>query len=97
MLDNGCELDMEVGGEPVTRLEEVQELLGWQTAKNAPLDVIPEKRLRLKQPFHVAVVINSSRPIMRQKNVDWSRELDKIKSSINSIRVFRKTSCGRKI
>ena len=69
MGDNGCELAVEVGGEPEPGLEAVHDVPGGRGAQSVLADVVSKVLLVSEQPRHVAVVGHALGPVMTQHDV----------------------------
>lgn len=68
--NNGWKFDVQVGGEPVGRLQGLEEVNRHGISQAPVLHLIFQKRFDPKQPPLVPVMGNALRPVMRQENVD---------------------------
>ena len=69
MFDKGREFTVQMSGEPVIGLELVEQFLTRRTAQRVVLHFFLKKLFTLQQLWHVAIVIDPSRPIVRDEDV----------------------------
>ena len=75
----GACLDVEMGREPVVRLQRFEDFHRGSRTKSVGFDVFPEELFLSQQIFDVAVIVNSFGPVVAEDDVRSFVELSQTK------------------
>lgn len=76
VLNNGRKFHMEMSSEPIIRLDVEQQVFGCRTTQPVLFYFLAEILLFPQQLVYITVVIYSSRPVVGQKYINRSRNLE---------------------